>query len=209
MKPNNTAHTAPIESVALIPAAALLARPDTGVLDANAEAMELLGVPRPLDEDPCTLDRLFSEALGQVNHEAIRQIALSASGAEAACERLIRIDGPAPRERLVRLRGCWMAEAGVALVLLDERPDNTALHETLAQSELLYDTFLRQAPTGIVHLDAAGNVTFENLQVREIFGDREAERWMTMRVLDLDGLAPQARGALKDLVEEVDIMLTA
>ncbi len=174
-----TSHQTVLADLANIPTAAVVFHPKEGLLDANPAGALLL--------DAANGERaLVLEALAQV-----------AIGSQVdRTERVIRYVDDAGVERMVRARGA--ALTGVkeaALILLDELEDHTALEQTLAQSERLYDTFLTQAPTGIVHLDARGNVTFENDQLRQMLDTKD--NWS----IDDVGFDTGTESAIAKLVE--------
>lgn len=58
----------------------------------------------------------------------------------------------------------------------------------LLQREAFYRAFLEQNPMGMLHLDAAGLVTFENHAFRQIVGEGVEEAWIGRRLADIPGL---------------------
>src|SRR5690606_30205048 len=66
--------------------------------------------------------------------------------------------------------------------------ERSEVEEALFQSEALYRTFLEQSPIGMLHLDAAGTVTFENHQFRQIVGESVEDAWIGRTIGDIEGL---------------------
>ncbi len=64
------------------------------------------------------------------------------------------------------------------IVSIVDRTDLGYAEANLVQSESLYRSFLEQSPMGVLHLDAVGNVTFENQQFRRILGDDPRFSWI-------------------------------
>lgn len=87
------------------------------------------------------------------------------------------------------------------LLLALPRETRTGEVEPLRPEEMAYRAFFEQAPVGIVHIDGAGVVTFENHALRQIFGEAPADAWIGKQfaaVEKLDGfLMPLVDGLLR------------
>jgi len=66
--------------------------------------------------------------------------------------------------------------------------DRSEVEEALFESEALYRTFLEQSPIGMLHLDSAGTVTFENHQLRQIIGESVDDAWIGRTIYSIPGL---------------------
>ena len=77
--------------------------------------------------------------------------------------------------------------------------EQTDIETGLLQSDAFYRAFLEQSPMGILHLDAAGIVTFENHAFRQIVGEGVEDAWIGRRLADMPGL----EAGLKPLIERM------
>lgn len=139
----------------------------------------------------------LEKGLADESNRAIRMLASEARSSPT--ESVIRLESDS-RNRQIRVRAKWQIDAGVALIALEELPDLSDIQHALEHSERLYDTFLQQSPAGILHLDADGNVTFENDQARALFDAAGGSSWIGKRVADIDSLAEAARSGIQKLV---------
>ncbi|MEX0820620.1 MAG: PAS domain S-box protein [Rhodothermales bacterium] len=80
--------------------------------------------------------------------------------------------------------------------------ERSEVEEALFQSEALYRIFLEQSPVGMLHLDAAGTVTFENHQFRQIIGENVEDAWIGRSVSDIDALDARSRVLVGSLISE-------
>lgn len=78
--------------------------------------------------------------------------------------------------------------------------ERTEIEQALFQTEALYRTFLEQSPVGMLHLDAAGTVTFENHPFRQIVGEDAEDAWIGRSVFQIPGLDPHLRSLLTRLL---------
>ncbi len=60
--------------------------------------------------------------------------------------------------------------------------------DLLRPEEMAYRAFFEQAPVGIVHIDAAGVITFENHALRQIFGETPADAWIGQHIAAVEPL---------------------
>lgn len=80
--------------------------------------------------------------------------------------------------------------------------EQTEIEAVLLQSEAFYRAFLEQSPMGILHLDAAGVVTFENHAFRQIVGEGVNDAWIGRRIADIPGLDPHLMPLLKRMLHQ-------
>lgn len=80
--------------------------------------------------------------------------------------------------------------------------DRSEVEEALFQSEALYRTFLEQSPIGMLHLDSAGTVTFENHQLRQIIGEFVDDAWIGRTIYSIPGLDARAFPLLREMLAE-------
>lgn len=176
-----------------LPVAALLVHPDRGIVAANSEAVWMLLGSASTESTTAALDG----GLANETVLSIRQLASSARSGPATSTLELVSDG---RTRQLRARAKWQIDAGVGLVTLEELPDLSDIQHALEHSERLYDTFLQQSPAGILHLDADGNVTFENDQARSLFDAAGGSSWIGRRAHEADSLDESARERIRDLI---------
>ena len=80
--------------------------------------------------------------------------------------------------------------------------ERSEVEDALFQSEALYRTFLEQSPIGMLHLDAAGTVTFENHQLRKIIGETVRDAWIGRAIFAIEGLEPRLFPLLTSMLDE-------
>ena len=80
--------------------------------------------------------------------------------------------------------------------------ERSEVEDALFQSEALYRTFLEQSPVGMLHLDAAGTVTFENHQLRQIIGQSVEDAWIGRPIFDIEGLEPRLFPLLTSMLDD-------
>lgn len=79
--------------------------------------------------------------------------------------------------------------------------ERSEVEEALFQSEALYRTFLEQSPIGMLHLDSAGTVTFENHQFRQIIGESADDAWIGRTIYSIPGLESRLFPLLRKMLE--------
>lgn len=84
--------------------------------------------------------------------------------------------------------------------------DQREVEAALMQSEALYRTFLEQSPMGILHLDAAGLVTFENYPFRKIIGEDVKDAWVGRGISSISGLDPHLKSLISRMLEQGDAL---
>lgn len=67
-------------------------------------------------------------------------------------------------------------------VLFLDITDQSEVDEDLFLSESLYRAFLEQTPTGVIHLDETGIVTFENHRFRQLMGEAIEAAWIGQNI---------------------------
>ena len=77
--------------------------------------------------------------------------------------------------------------------------EQTDIETGLLQSDAFYRVFLEQSPMGILHLNAAGIVTFENHAFRQIVGEGVEDAWIGRRLAEMPGLD----AGLKPLIDRM------
>ena len=80
--------------------------------------------------------------------------------------------------------------------------ERSEVEEALFQSEALYRTFLEQSPIGMLHLDSAGTVTFENHQFRQIIGESVEDAWIGRSIFSIHGLEARLFPLLRRMLED-------
>ncbi len=80
--------------------------------------------------------------------------------------------------------------------------ERSEVEEALFQSEALYRTFLEQSPIGMLHLDAAGTVTFENHQFRQIIGESAEDAWIGRTIFSIQGLESRLFPLLRNMLDQ-------
>jgi PAS domain S-box-containing protein len=80
--------------------------------------------------------------------------------------------------------------------------EQTEVEAVLLQSEALYRVFLEQSPMGILHLDAAGVVTFENHAFRQIVGEGVEDAWIGRHPAAIPGLEPHLKPLISRMLED-------
>lgn len=91
-------------------------------------------------------------------------------------------------------------EAQIEGVVFDVT-ERSEVEEALFQSEALYRTFLEQSPIGMLHLDTAGTVTFENYQFRQIVGESVEAAWIGRALTGIPGLDPHLHPLVARMLE--------
>lgn len=79
--------------------------------------------------------------------------------------------------------------------------ERSEVEEALFQSEALYRTFLEQSPIGMLHLDSAGTVTFENHQFRQIVGESAEDAWIGRTIYSIEGLETRLFPLLRKMLD--------
>lgn len=79
--------------------------------------------------------------------------------------------------------------------------ERSEVEEALFQSEALYRTFLEQSPIGMLHLDSAGTVTFENHQFRQIIGESADDAWIGRTIYSIQGLESRLFPLLRSMLD--------
>ena len=174
-------------------------RPDGTVRYANADGGAFMGYPTDQivgtafwlnvvhPEDRWTL----TEVLRRMSKEP-RRTTLSVRFSTAS--RTLRT------ARLYLLPAAAQAEAAIEAIAFDVT-EQTEIEAVLLHSEALYHTFLEQSPMGILHLDAAGIVTFENHAFRQIVGEGVDDAWIGRCAAEIDGLEPRLRPLIGRMLE--------
>ncbi len=170
---------------------------DGTVVYANAEMQRLTGYPsREMLGRPFWLECVHPEDRWKLMG-AVRRAA--AGEPVAAGLRFLRRDGT-PRLAEMRLYPPAEREGPVEAVLFD-LTERSELEDALLYSEALYRTFLEQSPVGLLHLDAAGMVTFENHPFRQITGAGADEAWIGRPIYEIPGLDGRLQPLLRQLLE--------
>ncbi|MEZ4698308.1 MAG: PAS domain-containing sensor histidine kinase [Rhodothermales bacterium] len=182
----------------LLPVSVALLDAHNRVVRANRTLEKTLGVdPGSLEGQPVPLDSVVSE-----DQLAIRRTLADAHGnGRARCDfRYAATDG---REASATLFARLInRDDGTLLVTVIDQTDLGVAESNMIQSERLYRSFLDQSPMGVLHLDAAGNVTFENNQFRRILGDDPRFSWIGLSVHGAPGMDRRLVPALASLVLE-------
>ncbi len=108
------------------------------------------------------------------------------------------------QERLARLYvlpAAPQAEADIEAIAFDVS-EQVEVETVFHQSEALYRAFLEQSPMGILHLDDAGTVTFENHAFRQIVGEGVDDAWIGRCAMDIDGLEARIKPLIGRMLEE-------
>ncbi len=80
--------------------------------------------------------------------------------------------------------------------------ERSEVEEALFQSEALYRTFLEQSPIGMLHLDSAGTVTFENHQFRQIIGESAEDAWIGRSIYSIEGLEARVLPLVRSMLDD-------
>lgn len=80
--------------------------------------------------------------------------------------------------------------------------ERSEVEDALFQSEALYRTFLEQSPIGMLHLDSAGTVTFENHQLRQIIGESAEDAWIGRTIYSINGLEARLFPLLRNMLDD-------
>ena len=93
------------------------------------------------------------------------------------------------------------AEAQVEALFLDVT-DQSEVDEDLFLSESLYRAFLEQTPTGVLHLDETGLVTFENHRFRQIMGESADSAWIGQNIYAMRPFGDDLDGLMRNMLRE-------
>lgn len=91
---------------------------------------------------------------------------------------------------------------GLLVVSILDQTDFGHTEANLRQSESLYRSVLEHSPMGVLHLDAVGNVTFENEQLRRIVGGPAGLSWVGQNVIAASGMDPKLAPLLGALLAD-------
>lgn len=176
-------------------------RADGTVLYANAESERMTGYPT--DEivgRPFWLEAVHPEDRWKLMG-AVRR-AVEGDRAVVGVRFLTKFQGPRFAEMHL-YPDVQSGEGQVEGVVFDVT-ERSEIEEALFQSEALYRIFLEQSPIGMLHLDAAGTVTFENHQFRQIIGESVEDAWIGRSIFSIEGLNGGLKPLLRRVLEEGD-----
>lgn len=182
-----------------MPISVTLLRGDGVVLFANAETEALTGYEQAVVEGrPFWLEAVHPEDAPKLT-DAFRR---SHDGEQQVT--VIRFMSKRRGPRLVELHVFPSAgdHLGLMEALAFDVTERIEIEEALFQSEALYRVFLEQSPIGMLHLDAAGTVTFENHQFRQIVGETPDDAWLGRSILSIDGLDTHLTDLFRRMLEE-------
>jgi len=89
----------------------------------------------------------------------------------------------------------------VEAVLFDVT-EQAEVEAVLQQGQAFHRVFVEQSPMGILHLDAAGLVTFENHAFRQIVGEGVEDAWIGRCVADIPGLEVRLKALVEHMLED-------
>ncbi len=78
--------------------------------------------------------------------------------------------------------------------------DQSEVDEDLFLSESLYRVFLEQTPTGVIHLDETGIVTFENHRFRQLVGESPEAAWIGQNIYALKPFGAKLDDAIRQML---------
>ncbi len=165
------------------------------LLYVNKEAARLLGRRRE-----ALIGRVFTGMQPKSNDRDKLAAALQSALGGAMTRLPLRIEHGEDSTRLVNAHVMPGALPGRVDVVLLDLTEQHEVEAALYQSETLYDTFLEQSPIGLVHLDAAGTITFENHRFRMIVGERPEDSWTGLNAFSIPGLDGLFSSAVKRLL---------
>lgn len=180
-----------------IPVCVTVLRPNGTVVFANAEAAAMTGY----DIDQMEGRSFWADAVHPEDRWKLMGAQRRAiEGARASV--VVRF--------LTRRRGPRLAEVHLFAATFEREPliecvafdvtERSEVEEALFQSEALYRIFLEQSPVGMLHIDAAGTVTFENHQFRQIIGESAEDAWIGRSISEIHGLEDGAKALIRDLL---------
>ncbi len=182
-----------------IPVSVTMLRGDGTVIFANAEVERMTGYRREEIQDrPFWLEAVHPEDRWKLMG-ALRR-AIEGEKAVVGVRFLTKARGP----RLAEMHLFSIhdgAEPVIEGVVFDVT-EQSEVEDALFQSEALYRTFLEQSPIGMLHLDSAGAVTFENHQLRQIIGESADDAWIGRSIYSIPGLGARVRPLLRAMLEE-------
>ncbi|MEO1728309.1 MAG: ATP-binding protein [Bacteroidota bacterium] len=162
---------------------------DGSVSHANAEAVALAGGPaRALDPD------VWHGAMHPDDRVGFEQAWTTATTGQTA-RAFVRL-ALGGSERPVEVRFVPDGDTGFIDAVL------VSAAAPLWTGEAFHQTFLEQSPIGVLHLDAAGVVTFANHHFLQMTGEAEDEVWLGLNVFDVDGVDAQLIDLLTAMLEE-------
>lgn len=197
--PAATLSTTPLSSpepawpslVAQMPVAVVVVRTDGTLRLSNAAADDLFGATLGDGRDTFAwIDGVHAD-----DRDALLRLLSDPAPAAPVELRIVRGDGE------VRFTSAHALPDGgtIGLVFVDVT-DQSATVAALHHSELLYSTFLEQSPVGMIHVDAAGTVTFENHRFRQIVGEGPDDAWIGLPVAQRPGTDAAFRTATDDVL---------
>ncbi len=182
-----------------MPISVTLLRGDGVVLFANAETESLTGYQQAeLEGRPFWLEAVHPEDAWKLtdafrrSHEGEQQVTVVRFMTKRRGPRLVELHVfPSAGDRL-----------GLMEALAFDVTERIEIEEALFQSEALYRVFLEQSPIGMLHLDAAGTVTFENHQFRQIVGETPDDAWLGRSILAIEGLEMRMTDLFRGMLED-------
>lgn len=173
-------------------------RSDGTVVFANAETAKLTGYDRlEIEHRTFWLEAVHPEDAWKLMN-AVRRTA-EGQAQRVVVRFLSRHRGP----RLAEMHlypSSPDAELLTEVVIFDVTQQNE-VEEALYQSEALYRTFLEQSPIGMLHIDAAGTVTFENHQFRQIVGEEVEDAWIGRSLYAIEGLDRRLTSLIRSMLD--------
>lgn len=178
--------------LARMPVAVLVVRTDGTLRFANAAAVELFGTA--LDRGLDTL--AWIDVVAPDDRDALLHLLSDPAPTAPVDLRLVRRTGEV---RFASVHA-YPDTGTIGLVFLDVT-EQSATVAALHHSELLYSTFLEQSPVGMIHVDVAGTVTFENHRFRQIVGEGPDDAWIGLPAATQPGTDAALRDALRRVLD--------